>query len=326
MIDVQHSIASPAAVLKVIKHQYPSIGARECELLELGCNDNYQVKGKRRDYVFRLYRFNWWPVKDIDEELRLLEVMHRNKLNVCKPVRAKNKQRYIKINAPEGFRFGALFNFIPGQHLGFNLDQGNQNFVQLGNRVAEMHSIADNMKQPVQRWTMTFDNVVNAFLNNAVVVLGHREKDLKYLRKLARQLEEVLLGQPEGAFNFGFCHGDLHVHNVMLQPNGELALFDFDLSCYSWRAYDLATIWWALTRNKRPAMQWRTFLRGYTQQRKLTKQEKQYLPWFVILRQFEFLNFQLSMRKHIGTGWLNDTYYDFHIQFFKDWVKEHINS
>ena len=323
MIDVQHSIASPAALLKAITHHYPTIGAITCELIELGCNDTYRIKGKRHDYAFRLYRLDWWPEKDIDEELRFLEVMHRNKLNVCKPVRNKNKQRYIKINAPEGLRYGALFNFIPGQHLGFDLS-GNQKLIQLGEMVASMHTIADNMKQPAQRWTIDFDHVVTTFLEKAPIVLGHREKDLKYLHKLAGQLEEVILGQPEGVYNFGLCHGDLHVHNVMLQPNGELALFDFDWSGYSWRAYDLATVWWALTRNKKPISQWHAFLRGYTQQRKLTKQEKTNMPWFVVFRQFELLNFQLSMRKHIGTGWLNDAYYDFHLKFIKDWTKQHM--
>lgn len=325
MIDVQHSIISPAAILKIIKNQYPTIGAMACELLELGCNDNYRIKGQRKDYAFRLYRLNWWPEKEIDEELRMLEAMHRNHLNVCKPVRNKAKQRYIKLAAPEGVRYGAMFGFIPGQHLGFNLS-GNQKLVQLGNRVAEMHTIADNMKQPVQRWTIGFDNVVNKFLDNASVVLGHREKDLNYLHKLACRLEDVLLGQPEGAFNFGLCHGDLHVHNVMLQPDGELALFDFDWSGYSWRAYDLATVWWALTRNNRPIAQWRAFLRGYRQQRNLSKQEIKFMPWFVLFRQFELLNFQLSMRPHIGTTWLSDAYYNFHLKFFKNFIKQHMEN
>lgn len=324
MIAVQHSILSPAALLKVIQRYYPRIGATTCELMGLGCNDHYRIKAKRQDYAFRLYRLAWWPEQEVDEELRMLEIMHRKQLNVCKPVRNVNKQRYIKVNAPEGTRFGALFSFIPGEHLGFRLGSGNQRLVRLGNLVADMHTITDTIKQPIQRWTIGFDNVVNRFLENAPIVLGHREKDLKYLHKLGKQLEEVILGQPDGAFNFGLCHGDLHVHNVMLQPDGDLALFDFDWSGYSWRAYDLATVCWALARNKKSMSQWRAFLRGYMQQRKLTRQEKKYLPWFVIFRHFEYLNFQLSMRKHIGTAWLNDAYYDFHLKFFKDWAKEYL--
>lgn len=265
MLKAQHTIAEPQSVLKLIQKQYPSIGATDCGLLELGCNDNYRIKGKRQDYAFRLYRLNWWPEKEVDEELRFLETLSRNKINVCKPVRNKNKNRYIKITSPEGLRYGALFTFIPGRHLGFNSVPYNKSMLQLGNLVADMHTVADNIKQPIQRWDMGFDNVVNEFLRNAHIVLGHREKDLNYLHKLANQLEEVLLGQAENAFNIGLCHGDLHVHNVMLQPDGNLALFDFDWCGYSWRAYDLATIWWSLAHGKKPISVWRSFLRGYTQ-------------------------------------------------------------
>lgn len=89
MIKILHSIVSPDAILETIRQYYPVIKASSCELLELGCNDNYRLYGPRRDFVFRLYRFDRWPEKDIDDELRLLETLHRKKVNVCKPVRFK---------------------------------------------------------------------------------------------------------------------------------------------------------------------------------------------------------------------------------------------
>ena len=180
------------------------------------------------------------------------------------------------------------------------------------------------MKQPFQRWQMSFDNIIQPFLNDAPLVLGHRQKDLAYLHKLAAQLQEVILSQPQGSLNYGLCHGDLHVGNVMLQPNGELAIFDFDWCGHSWRGYELATIRWSLPRNNTSEAPWRAFLRGYAAERKLSRQEQKLLPWFVVLRHFEFLNFQLSMRKHIGTAWLNDNYYDHQINFFKQWIKQHM--
>ncbi|NNJ97300.1 MAG: phosphotransferase [Gammaproteobacteria bacterium] len=325
MLNVQHSIVSPDALLKVIQKNYPSIGASRCELLELGCNDNYRIKGKRKDLAFRLCRLNWWQPEEFDEELRYLEIMRRKKLNVCKPVRSSKKQRYIKLSAPEGIRYGALFYFIPGRHLGFNFGARNQNLVQLGDMTASMHSIADDIKQPIQRWTIGFDNAVKEFLDKAPIVLGHREKDLNYLHKIASQLEEVIFGLPDNALDFGLCHGDFHLHNIMLQPDGQLSIFDFDWCGYSWRIYDLATIWWSLTRKENTDKAWKAFLRGYSRQRRLSKYEKDLLPWFVVFRHFEFLNFQLSMRPHIGSAWLSDNYYDFHLKFFKDWIDKQLN-
>jgi len=324
MIQAQHTIASPAAVLKIIKRHYPNIGAHDCQLLALGCNDNFTIKGKRRDYAFRLYRYDWWPQADIDEELRFLEAMRWRKLNVCKPVRSVNKQRYISVNTSEGKRYGALFGFLPGRPLGHNFGKRNSNMHRLGEMVAQVHTIADGLKQPIQRWTMDFDALVTPFLESAHEVIGHREKDIAYLNDLAAQLEELLNHQPEGSLDFGLCHGDLHTSNVMLQPDGDIAIYDFDWCGNSWRAYDLATVWWSMPRNEKGLPPWRAFLRGYTKHKPLSPQERKLMPWFVVLREFELLNFQLSMRKHIGTAWLNDNYYYFHINFFKDWVKQHI--
>jgi Ser/Thr protein kinase RdoA (MazF antagonist) len=251
--------------------------------------------------------------------------MHRRRLNVCKPVRSGKKQRYITVKAGEGMRHGALFTFLPGHPLGQHFGKRNNNMVRLGEMIARVHSIADELKQPIQRWDMDFAAIVTQFLDAAPDVLGHREKDLNYLRKLAAQLEDVIHDQPDGALSFGLCHGDLHTHNVMLQPDGELAIYDFDWCGNSWRAYDLATVWWSLPRNEKSNAPWRAFLRGYSQQGKLSRQERKLMPWFVVLREFELLNFHLSMRKHVGTAWLNDNYYDFHIGFFKDWVKNRLS-
>lgn len=326
MLKAQHTIVSPDALLKTIKRHYPNIGASGCELLALGCNDNYRLQGKRQDYAFRLYRYGWWPEADVDEELRFLEAMRRRTLNVCNPVRSAGKQRYISVATAEGTRYGALFGFLPGLPLGHNFGKQNVNMHRLGEMVARVHTIADELKQPVQRWTMDFDAIVTQFLDAAPSVLGHREKDLAYLTKLAGRLEDVILAQPDGALGFGLCHGDLHTHNVMLQPDGDLAIYDFDWCGYSWRAYDLATVWWSLPRNAKSNSPWRAFLRGYGQVNKLSRQELKLMPWFVILREFELLNFHLSMRKHVGTAWVNDNYYDFHIGFFKTWIKQHLGK
>lgn len=323
MIQAQHTIVSPAALLKTIQHEYPGIGASDCRLLALGCNDNFRIKGKRQDYALRLYRYGWWPEKDVDEELRFLEALQRRKLNICKPVRTGNRQRYIKVKTAEGIRYGALFTFLHGRPLGHNFGKRNTNMHQLGEMMAQVHITADQMKEPVQRWTIDLDEVIEPFFGAAPSVLGHREKDITYLRKIATQLEDVILSQPEGTLNFGFCHGDLHVHNVMLQTDGNLAIYDFDWSGYSWRCYDLATIRWSLPRDNKGNAPWRALLRGYSKVRKLSRQEQKLLPWFLVMRHFEFLNFQLSIRNHFGEAWLNDNYYDFHIGFLRDWMKQH---
>ena len=330
MIQAQHSIVSPAALLKTIQRHYPGIAASDCKLLALGCNDNFQIKGqvknKRQDFVFRLYRLGWWPEADIDAELHFLEALQRRKVNACIPRRTGQRKRYISVETAEGRRYGALFTFLPGRPLGFNFGKRHVNMTQLGQLISQVHTVGDQLKKPLQRWTMDYDVMVTQTLQSISPLLEHRAKDFNYLQKVATRLESELNQPPEGALNFGVCHGDLHAHNVMLRDDGELAIFDFDWCGYSWRVYDLATVWWSLPRDKKGIAPWRAFLRGYSQHRKLSKQETQLLPWFVMLREFELLGFHLAMRKHVGDAWLNDNYYDFHMRFIKNWIKEHIGK
>jgi len=325
MVKAQHSVIHPDALLTVIKCHYPMIGASECKILALNCNDNFFIKGQRKDYVFRLNRKDWWPETDFDEELRLLEYLKRQQVSAILPKRNKQGRRYISVKTAEGTRFGALFGYLPGRALGRNFGARNANMFRMGELAAQLHIATDKLNTPVQRWTMGFDFLVTETLEGLAPLFAEREKDRVYLHRLADHLQGLLDETPPGTLDYGFCHGDLHIGNVMLSPEGELTLFDFDWSGYCWRIYDLATLWWTLRGDKGlPA--WRAILRGYNSVRKLSRQEKALLPAFVMIREFELLGFHLMMRKHIGDAWLDDNYYDFHMQFIRGWVKQHLGK
>ncbi len=326
MIKVQHSIVSPSALIDVINRQYPAIAAKDCSLLEMGCNDNFLVRGKRQDYVFRLYRKDWWPEEGVDEELRFLEILKRNNVNVCVPRRTSKNHRYISITVPEGKRFGALFGFLAGRPLANITGKAHCNMQTLGEMLARVHEIGDNLKAPLKRWTMGYDFMVEQTMHDLSSRLAHRPKDLAFLHKLAKRLRHMLEQPSAKTLDFGICHGDFHTHNIMLQPDGKIAIFDFDWCTYSWRAYDLASAWWSLKRLNKPDTAFKAMLRGYQRIRKLSAYERTVLAEFVMLRQFELLGFHLANRSHFGHGWLNEGYFDHHMRFFRDWVKTYLSK
>jgi Ser/Thr protein kinase RdoA (MazF antagonist) len=325
MIKAQHSVLSPEALLTVIKRHYPSIGAHDCKILALNCNDNFFIKGKRQDYVFRLNRKDWWPREDFDEELRFLEFLKRRKISAVVPKRNKQNKRYISMKTAEGTRYGALFGYLDGQHVTFSPGKRNINMLRLGELAAQLHDAADQLRPPVQRWTMDFDFLVTETLEGLTTKLAGRDKDLAYLHRLADHLQGLLDDTPADALDFGYCHGDLHTGNVWLSPDDELTLIDFDWSGYCWRIYDLATLWWTM-RSDEAAPRWRAVMRGYTRLRKLSRHEKALLPAFVMIREFELLGFHLMMRKHMGDAWLDDHYYNHHMKFIRGWVKQHLGN
>ena len=325
MVKAQHSVVCPDALLTVIRRHYPAIGAHDCRILALNCNDNFLVRGKRRDYVFRLNRKDWWPVSMLDEELRFLEFLKRRKVSAVMPKRNRQNRRYIEVKTAEGTRYGALFGYLPGRHVTFSPGRRHSNMVRLGELAASLHDAADRFSPPAQRWTMDFDFLVTQTLDGLAPLFAQRDRDLVYLQRLADRLQGLLDDTPAGALDFGLCHGDLHTGNVMLSPDAELTLFDFDWSGYCWRIYDLATLWWTL-RSDEAAPRWRAILRGYTGVRKLSREEKILLPAFVMIREFELLGFHLMMRRHIGDAWLDDNYYDHHMRFIRGWVRQHLRK
>lgn len=325
MLQAQYSVIRPDALLALIQRHYPSIGARGCRILALNCNDNFFVEGKRRDYVFRLNRKDWWPAADFDEELRFLEFLKRRNVSAVVPRRDQQNRRYISVPTPEGTRHGALFGYLPGRHMTFSPGPRNRNMVRLGELAARLHDAADRFSPPAKRWTMSFDCLVTQTIEQLAPLFAQREKDLAYLQRLAARLRDLVDDTPAGSLDFGLCHGDLHTGNVILSPDGGLTLIDFDWSGHCWRIYDLATLWWTL-RSDQAAPQWRAVLRGYSGVRRLSREEKALLPAFVMIREFELLGFHLMMRRHNGYAWLDDYYYDRHMAFIRGWVKQQLDK
>ena len=103
---------------------------------------------------------------------------------------------------------------------------------------------------------------------------------LHSITTIAKQMLHTL---PQTSAAFGFCHGDVHPMNVIINAEN-VTLLDFEWSGYGWRSYDLATFLWAI--GGTPAMpQLRdSFLDGYQTIRSLTAQERAILPFFIGLR------------------------------------------
>ncbi len=103
---------------------------------------------------------------------------------------------------------------------------------------------------------------------------------LKLIVDLAHQPLRQL---PRTRATFGFCHGDAHPSNVIIDAE-RATLLDFEWSGYGWRAYDLATCLWSLRGPPAFLDSRAAFLRGYQSIRALDPAEEAALPLFMGLR------------------------------------------
>ena len=115
----------------------------------------------------------------------------------------------------------------------------------------------------------------------------------------------------------GLCHGDVHVGNTRIADD-VVTLFDFDVCGMGPLAYDLACQWrkclLALEQRDAAALEWSSFLRGYTSVRELTDAERDVIPAFAALRAIWTMAMPTAFADVWGTQMLRDpTYFDAHL-------------
>ena len=96
-------------------HFFPNDAVVFCKLLKSGINDTYSVQCSSGRYVLRIYAHDWRTPLAIEEELKLLNVLHGAQLPISVPVAHTGGQYLLPIDAPEGERYAVLFTHAPGR-------------------------------------------------------------------------------------------------------------------------------------------------------------------------------------------------------------------
>ena len=160
---------------------------------------------------------------------------------------------------------------------------------QIGEKVALVHAAADECDTDYGLPTMQSD----AFLEERVYYTSHflSKRDRAYLCDLSERLGLVLRKLPHEVPGFGLCHGDLVLSNLRLTEEGTITLLDFGSAMKTWRALELAVVYWSLghrCRDDRGPL-WKALLQGYESVRPLPEAFSEHLAVMLIVRQISFL-------------------------------------
>lgn len=144
------SILSADHVGLLVAEKYGMVGDVSCKLLKTGINHSYLVKDLTTKFVFRLYSLNWRSNLEINEEIRLLNVLKEKEASVSFPIKDINDNYIQSLEAPEGMRQGVLFSFADGdKQLNFSADL----HFKVGEKMAKIHQATLNLK--LERVTYT---------------------------------------------------------------------------------------------------------------------------------------------------------------------------
>lgn len=267
----------------------------EAHLLRRGFNDVYKLTtatGGR--YVARLSGTRGRGGPNTDYETALLDHLKRHGVAVSGPIPARDGRLWREIQAAEGPRDLAVFDFLDGQPP--MIDLGDVGL--MGAELAAIHAAATDYAGPPSRYRLDIDYLVR---RPVALILAAPTIDDELGAKIAALGTRVAarLGAFEGLSQVA-CHGDCHGFNTLMVADAEgrrrAAFFDFDDGGPGPLAYDLGVYLWNILQRlgSKPfedqhRVVWTAFLDGYRRTRPIPQADLDAIPAHVQARELWFL-------------------------------------
>lgn len=301
------SILSADHMGSLVAKKYGLIGDVSCTLLKTGINHSYLVKHVTNKFVFRLYSLNWRCDLEINEEIRLLNILKEKEISVSFPLKDVNNNYIQYLEAPEGMRQGVLFSFAEGdKQLNFSADL----HLKVGEKMAKIHQATFNLK--LERVTYTPKIVLEDSFLNLRKFLAVDSDEIAWMVSAQQYLLDVINKADVTQLRSGTVHLDIWFDNMNITKDGQITIFDFDFCGNGWLCYDIAYYILQLHSTEKDisqrALKVECFLRGYESVTKITDEERRILPMLGISLYFFYLGVQCQRYDNWSNVFLNETY------------------
>ncbi len=322
IIPVARSLLSAEALLAYVKAHY-AVEAIGCEPHLQGLNDTYIIYAVAERFVLRVYAHGWRTDDNVAFELELLDHLQRAGASSAAPVRTSDGALFTLIEAPEGLRQVALFEYVPGIDMLYNEVTADW-CRSYGESAGKLHTAMDTYKPAHQRFVLDMRHLVDEPQVPLKPRLAHRPDDWQTVAMAADDLRAAVFRLETKGLSHSLCHGDLHSHNARGQDDGSVRIFDFDCCGYGWRAYDLAVFRWSLSlAGTLPNEEelWAAFLEGYRMQHELLRLDEAAIPVFAAIRQIWLLGLHAQLGATMGGSFMSDSYYDRQLAILRRWTE-----
>jgi Ser/Thr protein kinase RdoA (MazF antagonist) len=235
------STLAPDALASLIYASYDIQVIKNCQFWHRGLSDVYLLETIDKPYILRVAHNHWRSQSEIEFELELLGFLRDRDIPVATPIKNKKGELPLEIDAPEGKRYAALFDYAPGE-----IAIGDLNHTQsylLGETVAKLHRETRDFNTNADRKPLDLKHLLDDSLQIIAPFLHKRASDLRYFLEAIAKIKEDLQNLPNESPYWAVCWGDPHSGNVHIAAENRMTLFDFDQCGYGWRAFDIAKFW-----------------------------------------------------------------------------------
>ncbi len=307
---VQHSVLAEGALSGLLAAAYDLPGPIRCRYISSSMNEVYAVDAGETRYYLRVSRSDWREPHELDAEVHLVDDLRLNGLPVAGPVQRRDRHHYVTyLPAPEGTRAVVLWHAAAGSDVA---DLSVAQAVAFGKLAGRLHRVSDGIGPVYRRPGVALTDLVDEpmrHIRRVLDVAASRDawRRLQVAADTVRQQITPLEDAGNTAVDRGLIHGDLHPGNVRFVGDAP-TLFDFDLSGYGLRAYDLAVFRWNMALDGRGerwvASRWKGFLRGYASERAVPEALETHLHAFLIARMIWLMGLDAAGRSGFPPQWV----------------------
>ncbi|XXM74072.1 phosphotransferase enzyme family protein [Lysinibacillus sphaericus] len=278
--------------VELLENAAGKFGCDASRAKKLGEFENYvyEVNKGETPYILRLTHSSHRSGLDVEAELRWVNYLHENGVNVSLANRSCEGRLVEKLEAGNTCFYVCLFDKAPGKLVKVNDPLFDEPlFREWGRITGKMHRLTKEYEAgEYQRERWDEDDILNysKYLpKEDAIIIEKAEKNKMELQKLDETPE-----------NFGIIHSDIHAGNFFYH-DGEMHVFDFDDSMRFFFLSDIAiplyySVWWKhgkgnlAERSEFGAAFLKAFLNGYLEENSVEEDWIARLPSFLYLRDF----------------------------------------
>ena len=231
-------------------------------------NENYRIETNRGTFLYRICKQQ--NLKEISNEIDFLHILKKAKFPAAFPIQQKDSQ-YIS----QATKYPVIiYDFVVGEMPKLN----EKTLTEIGNAVAKLNLLKGHESFQIKS-TINFKNAVK--LTTQFAKAKYQYDDLySDFSEAINYLKDKL----DGDLPKGFIHGDVYTDNTIFKKDKLMAIIDFEMFCVDNLLFDVGmTInGFCYVDNRLDLELLKFFLNAYESVRPLSKEEKKYLPDYIL--------------------------------------------
>lgn len=306
-------------ISNVAVKKYPAFGQAAIELLNYSENATYLVTNQKNGekFILRVCRPGYHTKEEIGNELVFMNSIAKDsEITVPLPIKGENGDYIQEVEWNETMYYCTAFTFLNGELPNEDHEEELiEQFEGLGKITAQLHEHSiknwDSFNK-LKRLTWDFDTVIGANPKWARWQdgLGMTPARLDLLQQVCDKIEARLKKFGKSKERFGLIHGDLRLANLLVDGK-ELKVIDFDDCGFGWYLFDLGTALSFIEHKPYVPKLVEQWVKGYETVRKLSKEEKDEIPTFIMMRRLQLISWVGSRdnetSRALGAKYTEDT-------------------